>query len=196
MTIWWNVVTSSRVVVSVHGRAVVALVALGCTIGCGRTAGPPTTVVAADSADQVLFGLRHNLTIDGVLRVRLEADTAYFYEPSQTAELFGVKVEFLSPEGKLTTTLTSRDGTYFWRTGDMESRGAVLAVTPDGKRLKTEILNYRRGRHQISGPEAFVFDGPGRHLEGDGFTADPEFNNVEATGARRGTIRNVELQSR
>jgi LPS export ABC transporter protein LptC len=172
------------------------LVVLVIAMACGRSAGPPTTAVAADSADQVLFGLTHNLTIDGVLRVRLEADTAYFYDPTQTAELFGVTVEFLSPEGKLTTTLTSREGTYFWRMGDMEARGNVVAVTPDRKELKTEILHYNRGRHEISGPAAFVFNGPGRHLEGDGFTADPEFENVEATGARRGTIRNVELRSR
>lgn len=165
-------------------------------LGCERSAGPPTTVMGADSADQVLFGLAHNLTIDGVLRVRLEADTAFFYDATQTAELFGVKVEFLSPEGKLTTTLTSRDGTYFWRTGDMEARGNVVAVTPDGRRLRTELLNYSRGRHEISGPAAFVFDAPDRHLEGDGFTADPEFESVVATGARRGTIRNVELRNR
>ncbi len=163
-------------------------------LACGGTAGPPTTVAAADTADQVLFGLNHNLTIDGVLRIRLQADSAWFYDATQTAELFGVTVEFLSPEGKLTTTLTSTDGTYYWRTGDMQARGNVVAVTPDKKRLTTEILNYSRPRHEINGPEAFVFDAPDRHLEGDGFTADPEFENVEATGARRGTIRSVELR--
>lgn len=179
------------------GRAwLTALVVLTGAVGCERTAGPPTTVAGADSADQVLFGLSHNMTLDGVLRVRLEADTAFFYDATQTAELYGVKVEFLSPEGKLTTTLTSVEGTYFWRTGDMEARGSVVAVTPDGKELKTEMLNYSRGQHEISGPQAFVFDAPDRHLEGDGFTADPEFENVEATGARRGTIRNVELRNR
>jgi LPS export ABC transporter protein LptC len=125
--------------------------------------------------------------------VKLAADTAYFYEASQTAELFGVKVEFLSPEGRLTTTLTSREGTYFWRSGDMVARGAVVAVTPDGRRLRTETLNYDRTAHEISGPEAFVFDAPDRHLEGNGFTADPEFQDVVAHGPRRGTLRDVEL---
>jgi hypothetical protein len=71
----------------------------------------------------------------------------------------------------------------------MEARGNVVAVTPDERRLRTEILNYNRARHEITGPEAFVFDAPDRHLEGDGFVADPEFTDVQATGARRGTVR-------
>ncbi len=172
------------------------LVIGGVVAACDPGAGPPTTVLAADSADQVLFGLELNLTIDGVLRVRLQADTAFFYDPTQSAELYGVTVEFLTPEGRLSTTLTSREGTFYWRSGDMQARGSVLARTPDGKELRTEVLNYSRGRHRIDGPQAFVFDAPDRHLEGDGFTADPEFENVEATGARQGTIRNVELRGR
>ncbi len=176
-----------RLTVTARAHFALALALAG--PACQPGGGPPTTVTGSNSADQILFGLESRLTVDGVLRVLVHADTAYFYEGTQNAELYGVRIEFLSPQGQRTTTLTSKEGTYHWRTGDMEARGNVVAVTPDGRRLQTQILNYDRARHEITGPEAFVFDAPERHLEGDGFVADPEFTDVRATGARRGTVQ-------
>lgn len=168
-----------------------ALAALGpmALVACGGMDTPPTMTVVNDSADQVLYGLKHNLTSDGVLRAHLEADTAYFYQASQRADLRGVKVIFYSPDGVQTSTLTSDSGTYDWRTGDMEARGNVVAVTPDKRRLTTSVLHYNRGSDQISGPNAFVFDAPDRHLEGESFTSDPEFKNVVTKKPRRGLMR-------
>ena len=158
-------------------------------LACGGMDTPPTMTVVNDSADQVLYGLKHNLTTDGVLRAHLEADTAYFYQAQQRADLRGVKVIFYSPEGVQTSTLTSDSGTYDWRTGNMEARSKVVAVTPDHRRLTTSVLRYDRRTDQISGPKAFVFDAPDRHLEGESFTSDPEFKNVVATKPRRGLVR-------
>jgi LPS export ABC transporter protein LptC len=165
------------------GLAVMALAA------CGGMDTPPTMTTVNDSADQVLYGLKHNLTADGVLRAHLEADTAYFYQVSQRADLRGVTVIFYSPQGVQTSTLTSDSGTYDWRTGNMEARGKVVAVTPDHRRLTTSVLRYDRRSDQISGPNTFVFDAPDRHLEGESFTSDPEFKNVVATKPRRGVVR-------
>lgn len=158
-------------------------------LACGGVDTPPTASVVADSADQVLYGLRHNLTLDGVLRAQLHADTAYFYQGAQRADLVGITVNFFSPEGRQTSRLTARTGTYEWRTGNMEARGDVVAVTPDNRRLTTTVLRYHRPSDQISGPSEFVFDAPDRHLEGESFTADPEFRNVVTTRPRRGTVR-------
>lgn len=140
--------------------------------------------------------MNHNLTIDGVLRVKLAAQTAYFYQGPQTADLYDLTVQFLSPLGTVSSTVTADSGTYEWRTGNMEAHGDVVAVTPDGRRLTTSILRYNKRLDQISGPAPFVFDAPDRHLEGDGFTADPDFRNVIATRPRRGTVRDVELRNR
>jgi LPS export ABC transporter protein LptC len=145
-------------------------------------------VSAPDTADQIGFGVTHNVTIDGLLRIKLFSDTVYFYQTSQSADLIGVKVEFYSSEGRLSSTVRSLEGTYQWRTGDMEARGDVVAETPDGRRLTTSILRYDRVSAQISGTEPFVFDSPDSHLEGDGFTADPDFAVVTALGPRSGRI--------
>jgi LPS export ABC transporter protein LptC len=149
---------------------------------------PATTVAAADTADQVFFGLEHNLTVEGVLRARLEADTAHFFQGSQRADLETVRVVFYSPQGQETSRLTSKAGTYDWRSGNMEARGNVVAVTPDGRRLRTSVLEYDRGADRLSGPGSFVFDAPDRHLEGESFEADPDFRNVVTTRPRRGRV--------
>ena len=161
--------------------------------GCSGPDRPPTALAAADTADQVLFGLNHQLTIDGLLRTRVQADTADFFQTSQTALLRRMKVTFYSPEGRETSTLTADGGTYAWRSGDMEARGHVLAVTPDHRRLTTSILRFRRKDQSIVGPEAFVFDSPERHLEGEGFTSDPDFKNVVTQRPKRGTVGTVQV---
>ncbi len=180
-----------RVICVTHVAALGLLLAAA---GCGGSGEPPTTLAAADTADQVLYGFVHNVTLDGVLRARLTADTAFFYQGSQTALLYGVQVEFFTSLGEVSSTVTSNDGTYDWRTGDMEARGDVVAETPDNRVLTTTVLRYSRRGHQISGPEAFVFDAPDQHLEGDGFTADPDFTNVVTERPRRGRVGEVEVR--
>jgi len=163
-------------------------------LACDAGGPPPTSVSLPDTADQVLYGVVHNVTIEGVRRIRLEADTVYFYQTSQSAEMMGVKVQFYSAQGVLRSTVISDEGTYEWRNGDMEARGNVLARTPDERRLTTEVLAYDQRTEVISGSEAFVFDAPDRHLEGDGFTADPDFTSVTTTRPRRGRIRDADVR--
>ncbi|HXE57441.1 MAG TPA: LPS export ABC transporter periplasmic protein LptC [Gemmatimonadales bacterium] len=161
------------------------LLALGALAACtDQGVRPSTTLAAADSADQVLYELVHYVTEDGVRRSLVEADTAYFYEATQTAELRGVKVTFYQPSGAVSSTLTSREGTYRWQTGAMEARGEVVAVTPDGKTLRTSILRYDRGTDLLSTDQPFTFDDGTDHLEGNSFTSDPDFENVRVAEPR------------
>ena len=161
---------------------------------CGKDDKPLTAATPADTADQVIFGLVHNITLDGVPRAKLEADTAYFYQGPQKADLKHIHVIFYKDDGGIASNLTALAGKYEWRTGNMRAIDSVVAVTPDGRKLKTSILDYQKGSNQISGPDYFIFDGPGRHLEGQSFTADPEFKNVATTKPRKGTLGTVELK--
>jgi len=139
------------------------------------------TQAALDSADQVLMGMSHFVTESGVLRARVRADTAYFYSGTQRAELRNVHVTFYDVAGHATSTLTSREGTHHWRTGDMEARGNVVVVRDkDNATMKTEVMDYNQARNEVSSDKPFVWDEPGRHVEGDGFTSDPEFRKITA----------------
>jgi len=147
---------------------------------CDTGIKPTATISAADSADQVLEGMSHYMTNDGVLRAHVLADTAYMYSPSQTAELRNVHITFYDTRGAQTSTLTSREGTYHWRSSDMEARGNVVVVRTDGATLRTEVIRYSQTKNQVSSDRDFIFDEPTRHIEGEGFTSDPDFKIVTA----------------
>ena len=146
----------------------------------------PAAVVerATDQADQMLVRMTHVLTTNGVARAKVQADTAYLFSSTQSADLRTVRVTFYDALGHETSTLTARTGSYQWRTGDMEGRGNVVVVTTDGRRLETEALRYSQAKDSVSSDVPFVFEAPDRHIEGDGFTSDPSFRNVIAKRPR------------
>src|SRR6266576_3356117 len=166
---------------SIIGASCSVLLALVLFVSCKN--GTPVTApqVVLDSADQVLLGMSHYVTELGVLRARVRADTAFFFSNSQRAELRNVHVTFYDLTGRPTSTLTSKEGTHNWRTGDMQARGNVVVVRDkDGATLRTEVMDYSQVKNEVSSDKSFVWDEPGRHVEGDGFTSDPEFKKIAA----------------
>ena len=161
------------------------------SVACSETDAPPVTTMVPDSVSEVAYGFSNRITVDGVEHVNLEADSAYHYMDRDSWELFELTVRFRRPSGQIRSTLTAREGTYNWRTGDMEAREDVVAVTPDGRRLETCRLVFNEATEQISGPCAFVFTAPNERLEGNSFMADPDFRNVQATQPR-GIVRDLE----
>lgn len=139
---------------------------------------PPVTTTAADSADQTLFGLSHYVTELGIKRSLVQADTAFMYDPTQTAELRKVKVTFYDDNGGIKSVLTADEGTYQQQNGGMVARGHVVGTSPDGRSLHTSELHYDPNTKKISTDQHFTFDRNGDHLEGDGFTSDVDFQNV------------------
>jgi LPS export ABC transporter protein LptC len=170
-------------------RAVLCLLPAPCSlllvVACKSGTPVTATQAALDSADQVLIGMSHYVTDEGVLRARVRADTAFFFSGTQRAELRNVHVTFYDATGKATSTLTSREGTHHWRSGDMEARGNVVVVREkDGGTMRTEVMYYNQLRNEVSSDNDFVFDGPDRHIEGRGFTSDPEFKKITAKSPR------------
>ena len=171
-------------------RMLAAILVLGSLPACEDPGVKPTTTVqASDSADQVLEGFSHYVTNEGVLRSRVEADTAFFYEPTQVTELRKVKVVFFDVKGAESSTLTARRGTYRWQDGSMEASGDVLVVSPDGRRLATSVLRYENATNLIVTDKHFTFDRGEEHLEGNSFRSDPDFRNV-VTDRPRGVTGN------
>jgi len=177
---------SSRYVVARRLCLTFLLDALVLTVlACNNGVRPTATITAADTADQVLVDMTHYVTHDGVVRARVEADTAFFYQPVQRAEMRTVRITFYDPDGRATSTMSAREGTYHWASGDMEGRGRVVVIgASDGRTLRSEVMRYRRDANEVASDLPFVFDAPGRHVEGEGFTSDPDFRNVVAKRPR------------
>lgn len=142
----------------------------------------PTVVAASalpDSAEQVMFRLRHQLTTSGVRRANLLADTAFFYDDGNRIEMRRVRVVFFSTAGDSNSVLTARTGRYDVRLQRVEGRGNVVVTTTDGKRLTSPQLVYDRVLNQITSDTSFTFTEPGRTLSGIGLRTDPQLRNVQ-----------------
>src|SRR5207237_4357223 len=113
-------------------------------------------------------------------RAQAAAAPASLASPRPPADPRRAHLTFYAPVGVETSTLTAHEGTYHWRTGDMEGRGDVVVVRTDGATLRTDVLRYNQAKSQVSSDRPFVFDEPNRHIEGEGFTSDPAFKVVTA----------------
>jgi LPS export ABC transporter protein LptC len=153
------------------------LVALAACQDQGATP-PVAATTTPDTADQTLFGVRVVMSDRGVQRALLEADTAFTYEDNSRFELRTVRSTFYTETGVKDATLTSRQGTYNVRSGNMEARGNVVVISTDGRRLDTPQLRYDPGRNEITGDSAFVLTRPGDELSGIGFKTDPELTRI------------------
>src|SRR5215207_5548881 len=163
-----------------------AIVMLGACQEPGAT--PPVALrSAADTADQTLFGVRLVLADHGVQRALMRADTAFAYEDNTRTELRVVRTTFYTVTGVKDGTLTSREGTYNSRAGNMEARGNVVVISEDGRRLVTQQLRYDPQRNEITGDSAFVLTRPGEQLSGTGFRTDPDLARISVHAAASGS---------
>ena len=163
---------------------------------CDTKKQPPVAAHSplADSADQVMYGLRFNLTDGGIARANLHSDTAYFFDDNTRIELEKVNTTFFNSTGAKDAVLTSRRGTYNSRTSNMVARKDVLVVSEDGRRLTTSELVYNQQRNEISSDSAFVMTEPNRRISGVGFRSDPNMNNIQILKGASGFARGVTTQ--
>jgi LPS export ABC transporter protein LptC len=175
------------------------IVALGMTIaGCTSGKTPPVAArdPLADSADQVFYHAKSRLTDHGVMKSELHADTGYFFDDNTRIEMRVDTTYFFTVTGAPNAVLTSREGTYNTRTGNMEARGNVIVTGVDGRRLTTPQLRYAQAQNQISSDSPFVLtDTSHRQTTGVGFTSDPDMNNVRCLRLCAGTAGVVNLTS-
>jgi LPS export ABC transporter protein LptC len=175
---------------------VCALAILGAA-ACSTKKQPPVEAHSplADSADQVMYGARFNLTDKGLQRAQLQADTAYFFEDNTRIELENVHTTFFTATGAKNAVLTSNRGRYNSRTNNMVARKNVVVVTEDGRRLTTPELNYNQQTNEISSDSAFVMTEPNRRLEGIGFRSDPDMKNIRILKGASGLARGVSTET-
>jgi LPS export ABC transporter protein LptC len=161
--------------------AMVLALAAGST-GCKEDGARPTTIVAvSDTADQVLQAFHHFITADGVRQSEVQADTAFFFDASQTMLLRRMRVVFFDSAGAQRATVTAQRGQYLWQSGNMIAEGAVVMTTVDGRVLKSEKLVFDETKQQICTDLPFDFDDQSSHVQGQGFCSDKQFTNIRAS---------------
>jgi LPS export ABC transporter protein LptC len=177
-------------------RAMLAGLAAVCALAaCRGREQPPVTAVqtAADSADQVMFGVRTLLTDRGVQQGELFADTAYVYDDNSRFEFRKVRTAFNTPTGAPNGTLTAQRGRYDMRQRVLEGFGDVVVVTTDGKRLLTPHLRFDQSRNLVRSDSAFTLIEGARRSRGIGFESDPNVTRFVCKRECRGTDANVSI---
>ena len=177
-------------------RLVVGILAVALSGACDNKKEPPIAAHSplADSADQVMYPAKFNLTDQGLQRAHVEADTAYFFDDNNRMELEGVHATFFTVTGARDAVLTSAHGTTNTRTNNMIARRNVVVVSEDGRRLTTQELMYNQGRNEISSDSAFVMTEPNRRIEGIGFRSDPNMKNIQILKGASGVARGVSTE--
>ncbi len=161
-------------------RRRLALLAALALLGACRDEGvrPTTTLAALDSADQVMVGFDHVVTRNGVRQSEITADTAYFYDATQTTRLHRMTVVFFDSAGAQTGTLTAKRGLYRWQPGTMDAESTVVLRSADGRLLRTERLLYDAQKKELRSAVPFTYDYQGNHIEGTSFVSDTKFERV------------------
>ena len=174
--------------------AVVVVLVAACR---GASAPPLQATTAADSADQVLFGVHFFVTDAGLRRAEVRADTALTYEDNTRTELRKVDATFYKVTGEKDATLTSRQGSYNSRLGSMEARGDVVVKSTEGRTLASPHLRYDPSRNEVTSDSAFVLtERSGRVIRGVGFVSDPNLNAVRVLRGAQSTGNTVTLPRR
>jgi LPS export ABC transporter protein LptC len=149
---------------------------------CGNQA---TTPSARETqilpADQIITGLRHTMSTNGIRRALLLGDTAYMQQSSSRIDLVGVMMTFYDEQGREAGTLTSRTGQFDARAKTMVAEGDAVLTTQgeEGTRiLETEQLHFDVDGDRLWSTVPVVMKENGRELRGTSFESDGQFQNV------------------
>jgi LPS export ABC transporter protein LptC len=155
-------------------------------VACGEdgAATGATPSIFADGADQVMFGVEHFMTLDGIRRGKLVADTAYTYEDASVVDFRQLQIEFFDEAGNDRGTLTSSSGQYDPETGNMVVYGDVVL---DGRmqgsaqaRLETDSLSFEAATNELTTEASWTLSHEDGTIErGVGLVTDPALENIE-----------------
>lgn len=150
-------------------------------VGCGDETAAP---VAGDEfmrtdADQIIFDVRHNMTVRGVLQAVLLADTAYLYEDSAAVDVRQVHLTMFDEQGREAADLTADSGDLDTRTEAMVARGNVVLIAQEGgRRIETEELHFDPNGDRIWSEVPTTMREDGTVVHGSGFTADAGLDDI------------------
>lgn len=156
---------------------------------CQREATSPGATSADLSlpAEQVIYGLEHNMTTSGIRKAVVRGDTAYVQDQGRLLNLMGVDIDFFDETGRASGELTSTSGVYNTQGGEMVARGNVVLITTGAKgkrRLETEELHFDPQGDRIWSTTPFVLREGGGVTRGKSFRSDTQFKNFTVQGAR------------
>jgi LPS export ABC transporter protein LptC len=160
---------------------------------CRKATQPPVVGDAAlsDSADQIAFDVRMNMTHSGVKRGELYADTMYVFNNQTQFLLRPARANFHTEQGTPNGNMRGDRGTYDMRTKILEGFGNVVVTSTKGERLTSQHLRYVESTNQVSSDSAYRLVQGDRVQTGVGFTSDPNLVRFRCKSACGGSAPDV-----
>jgi len=147
---------------------------------CNGSTGPVNENYQPLPADQLLMGVTHHMTVEGVRTAKLLSDTTLVFNDSAAIQLRGVDLELYSETGDVRATLTSTTGELDTSNNRMIARGGVVLIVrgANGRTVRTEELHYDPQSKRIWSPVRTCErpTGAGERC-GEGFESDDQFQN-------------------
>lgn len=130
-----------------------------------------------------------------IVRVRITAPTLLYYvERENPRQEFpdGIKVEFLTPELRVRSTLTSKFAVRQQEKGLVIARDSVILNTVEQEKLETEELTWNEKTAKITTEKFVKVTKPGEVIYGFGLEANQDFSFWKIT-VPKGTIKAEQL---
>lgn len=143
--------------------------------------GPEPPLANADQlgmqADNIIIGLQHSITTDGMRRAHLVADSAYVAADSM--EVVAPRMTFYGEYGQKTGDLVGKRGYVNMRSQLMTVVGSVVLNTAQGsRRIESEELRFDPEGNRVWSDKPTVMREGGTVVRGSGFTSDSKMENV------------------
>jgi LPS export ABC transporter protein LptC len=167
-----------------------ALVAVVAVTACSQNRGTEvkrSAATAADSADQILYGVQAPFEVGGVKRGTLYADTMYVMNDMTRFDFTVGHVDFNTELGVPNGSMKADRGRYDQRRQILEGWGHVVIKMVDGKELRSPHIVYNQLQDKITSDTTFEsFDGDKR-MTGIGFVTDSHLLKKVCLRACNGT---------
>ncbi|MDH3296831.1 MAG: LPS export ABC transporter periplasmic protein LptC [Gemmatimonadota bacterium] len=167
---------------SLAGVLLLVAASSGCRDNAAASGDAPS--IFEGGADQVMLGVEHYMTADGVRRGRLLADTALTFEDASRVELRNPRIQFFDEAGVDRGLLTSASGEYDLESGDMTVHrnvvltGSVRSGAP--ARLETDSLAFEAASNRLTTDASWILTHQDGTVErGVGLVTDPALENIE-----------------
>lgn len=174
----------------------VGLLAALTLLGAAACSTEINTPVAGDdiqsmAADYVVFGMLSYITTEGVRAGRVQADTAYIFEETSSADLHQMQIVFYDEDGNESATVTGTEGEWSTESDRMVARGNVLLlIHADSSTIESPEIHYDPGVDRIWSDSATVRTmADGSVVSGTAFESDIAFENLRIQNMRGGTRR-------
>ena len=162
--------------------AFAALAAAACLNAADDTAGAEFEEA---SADDVMYGVSHNMSKDGIREARLEADSMLMWNDSTHSWVMRMTLRVYDERGGQRATITADRGRFDMATNELMAVGnAVLSIPGQDREIRTEVLNVSQDSDRVWSDVTVVMREAGCEIEGDRLESDISFNQVKLWGTR------------